>query len=129
MGYIRHSFSKIGSSAGRANRTEFWYFLVFIFILNVILNVALPLAYPDAYMQTPGLGSERTMAEGVLDGFALLSFLCSLSLCARRSHDYGGSGCLGMVISIFLIGVLILGIKRGDPGPNRYGDGPFVPRA
>jgi uncharacterized membrane protein YhaH (DUF805 family) len=103
--------------------------MVFIFCLNGIFNVALPFTCPWAYRQMPGMGPGHTVVQVMMTGFAFLSLLASLSLCGRRSHDNGKPGLLGILLPIILLGFLILGLLRGDPGPNRYGDGPFEPDA
>jgi uncharacterized membrane protein YhaH (DUF805 family) len=65
-------------------------------------------------------------------GILLLVFgvllLSHLALCAKRLHDCGYSGWLGL---LFLVGdffmFLILCLPNSTPGPNQYGNRPNAP--
>lgn len=92
---------------GRANRAEFWQFVLVMVIVNVVLGMI------------PKIGPILT----AIWGLALL--LPSLGVTARRFHDRGKSGWLQLLCLIPLIGALIvvlMCIPEGDKEANAYGE-------
>jgi uncharacterized membrane protein YhaH (DUF805 family) len=92
---------------GRARRSEFWYFLLFvivgIFALSLILGFI-----------------SSTLAAIVTGIFYLGMFIPYLACLIRRMHDVGKSGwyCLIPIYSIILI------FTDSQPGSNEYGPNP-----
>lgn len=57
---------------------------------------------------------------------ALIVFICSI---IKRLHDMNRSGwdCILLVVPLYNVYLaLVLLFKRGDDGPNQYGDAPLV---
>lgn len=139
-------FSKYASFSGRASRSEYWYFVLFNFLVGLVTGVLDVTIF--------GLENELSPINTVA---SLVLFLPSLAAGVRRLHDTNRSGWwygwffialvgISVVIGVMVasnpyavddaiglfailgIGGLIYGIvllvfmcQRGDPGPNRFG--------
>ena len=114
MKYYILAFKQAFNFKGRANRPEFWYFTLFSTIISFIFSL----------IDTQVLGT--SMSEtGLIGGiYTLISLIPSLSVTIRRLHDVNKSGWnLLWVITIIAIPyVLYLEIKKGNDGPNNYGE-------
>lgn len=123
---IKICLGKYVTWAGRATRSEYWWFVLFYMI---VLTVAIILDV----MFLGGTVSTDPAAEGanvkvnftVLTSIAQLAlFLPILSVMVRRLHDIDKSGWWYWIILIPLVGAILLLVwlcKRGTPGPNRFG--------
>lgn len=120
--------SKYGSFAGRARRSEYWWFALANAVVMNILSAVLVL--PNAeYGVVNGTYSFHAEGPGVLIwlllGLAL--FLPGLAVTVRRLHDTGTSGGFIFIWLVPVIGwilLLVRLIKEGDSGPNQYGPDP-----
>ena len=112
---------KFGDATGRASRSEFWWFQLFIWsviILLILIGIALDRNGGDVFLF-----------------IALAVFLITLipNICSRvrRLHDSDHSGA--NLLWPFLLGalgnimVLILLCQRGNKGENEYGPNPLIP--
>jgi uncharacterized membrane protein YhaH (DUF805 family) len=91
---------------GRARRSEYWYYTLFIVIISIVLTFA------DA-----AIGSEQGIL-GLI--FSLGTLLPSIAVGIRRMHDVGKSGWY-ILIPIYN---LVLACTNGDTGTNEYGSDP-----
>jgi uncharacterized membrane protein YhaH (DUF805 family) len=106
---VRRAFSNFANFSGRANRGEFWWFVVANIVANVIL----------------------TVVDSTILGFPILSLIWALvalipglSLSVRRLHDVDKSGwniLWGLVPVVGIVLLLIWYAKQGEPRPNRFG--------
>ncbi len=94
---IRTCLTKYVDFNGTASRSEFWWFVLFVFLVCVALNIVSPLV-------------------GGLFGLAML--LPELAAGARRLHDTGKSGWLQLLLLIPLIGLIILIVLWAQPGKS-----------
>ncbi len=99
-------FNKYVVFKGRADRPEFWYFVLFqVVVLAVLSLVSRP-----------------------LEGLASLVFLLpGLAVGARRLHDINKTGWWMLIGLIPLIGWVLLiywAAQPGDAGGNEYGEPP-----
>ena len=105
-------FSKYATFQGRAKRSEFWWFELFIVIVYVVLMV---------------LGSvigDPSIPMILLGIFGLAVILPAISVTVRRLHDQDKSGWwywIALVPAIGGIWLLVLMCLPGTPGPNRFG--------
>ncbi len=83
---IKVCFQKYVDFTGKATRPEFWWFFLFLFVVNLILGQFLPI-----------LGSV----------FSLATLLPTLAVGARRLHDTGKSGWW-QLIGLTGIGIFVL---------------------
>ena len=114
MKYYILAFKQAFNFKGRAKRPEFWYFTLFSTIISIICSL----------IDTQVLGT--SMSEtGLIGGiYTLISFIPSLSVTIRRLHDVNKSGwnLLWLITIIGIFYVLYLEIKKGNDGPNNYGE-------
>ena len=115
---IDKAFRNYFNFSGRSNRSEFWYFFLFILIGNFLTHLI------DTYI----IGyhpDEMGIVSGI---FFLATAFPQLSLTFRRLHDTGKSGwwfLLSFTI-IGLIPLLVWWCTTGDQKKNRYGNIPKV---
>ena len=113
---INKAFNKYFDFGGRSNRSEFWYFFLFMLIGNTITHII------DTYII--GYHEEEM---GIVSGiFWLITAIPQLSITFRRLHDVGKSG-LWFLLSFTIIGFIPLIIwwcTMSEPKKNRYGNIP-----
>jgi uncharacterized membrane protein YhaH (DUF805 family) len=124
---------------GRADRSEFWFFLLF-FLVGYVFVVALDMGLGSPVVRLaswPG-GHLLPMAHMLDDvGWLVLLyrpvlFLPSAAVTVRRLHDIGRSGWWGLlwVLPVPILGWFVLVpwlMRPSDPGPNSYGTAPPAP--
>ncbi|WAK00480.1 DUF805 domain-containing protein [Methylobacter sp. YRD-M1] len=103
---------------GRAQRQEFWYFMLFYLLIYFALSVI---------DQVTGAFNEQT-GTGLFSGIYTLAMLIpSLAVGARRLHDTGRSGWWQLLSLIPVLGILVLIFffaQDSQPGANQYGPNP-----
>jgi len=109
--YFIDTFSqRYAEFSGRATRSEYWYFHLFMYLI-IIGSVLIPFL-------------------SILTIIAYLVFLIpSLALTVRRLHDTGNSGWLILIRAIPVVGSLILLVfmcMESHPYENQYGPNPFL---
>lgn len=129
---ISTCFKKYAVFAGRASRSEFWYWILFYFIVAVIMNILDTLfgfQVMSVTNEATGNSVYTTYNPGYLSSiWYLIVLLPTISVTVRRLHDTDHSGWWWWLNVICCIGGLILVfafyIKPGDEGENRYGPPP-----
>ena len=97
--------------SGRAQRTEFWMFVLFNFLIS------LGLAIIDYVL---GLGILQPL-------YGLAVLIPAIAVSVRRLHDTGRSGWWLLLALIPLIGIIILivfYVQDSQPGDNAWGPNP-----
>ena len=101
--------------AGRAPRSEYWYFVLFTMLVAIVASSI------DAIIF--GLGSQ------ILQTIASLAlFIAGLAVWVRRLHDTDRSGWWWLLALVPIVGWIIILIwlcTRGTAGANRYGPDPL----
>ncbi len=99
---IKTCFSKFADFNGRASRSEYWWYVLFILVTGAVLT-----------------SINRNLAAL----FYLVTLLPSIAAAARRLHDTNRSGWLQLIGLIPLIGwiIMIFLLVQGPKDPNRYG--------
>ena len=121
-------FSKYATFSGRARRSEFWWWVLFTFILSAIASVLdnlLGLHVVSTTATSSGVSVNSFGWIGAVVGLALL--LPSLAVTFRRLHDTGRSGWWWLLSLICCIGTILLWIfclSDSTPGTNQYGPNP-----
>jgi len=121
--------SKYATFTGRAARPEFWWWALFVLLMNVAT------ALIDLFLIAPALGIEAFTEDTPQPLSALVSLgllLPGLAVGARRLHDINRSGWWMLIILIPFIGALVLlwwCVKKGDEGENEFGPPPEVAEA
>ncbi|MDC7698343.1 DUF805 domain-containing protein [Vogesella indigofera] len=101
---ISMCLSKYADFKGRATRSEYWWFILFTFLVSLVALIIDP-------------------TEVLSNVLSLVFFLPSLAAATRRLHDGNRSGWwqLLAITVIGLIPLLIWMCSKGDPHRNDYG--------
>lgn len=119
MRYYVKAFKNYCNADGRASRKELWLFLLFHYLVTFVLS------FLDGFF---GFYSTTIPLDY---GYMTLAYLL-LSICPaacvqiRRLHDVNKSGTWWFLFNVPLVCfyIIYLYLKRGDSGPNQYGDPP-----
>ncbi|MEU0549197.1 DUF805 domain-containing protein [Micromonospora sp. NPDC005979] len=116
---IKSVLSQYVGFAGRARRSEYWWFALFTVLVSIVTSVldsALGLNFVD--------GSSSGFI-GLVVSLALL--LPTLAVAVRRLHDTDKTGWWLLIALIPLIGAIVLivfFVQDSTPGGNRFGPSP-----
>ena len=105
-------FRKYATFEGRARRSEYWWFILFVNIVSAALNAW--------FANENGFSLLGTI-------FEVLTILPTLAVTWRRMHDIGKGGIWGLIDIIPLVGwifLLVWTTRKSEPGPNRFGPNP-----
>lgn len=122
---ISRAIGKYCCFTGRASRSEYWFWVLFTFIINAIIGTSQGIMI-GIY------GDESHIAylcSFVLYAWSLAILLPSWGLTFRRLHDTGRSGWNVCWILLPLIGEIILLVYLCQPSQmdeNKYGPVPNV---
>lgn len=118
---IQICFSKYATFEGRARRSEYWFYTLFIWAVQMILYILGIIILG----KSPEDGTNILMSI-----FSLATLLPSLAVFWRRMHDIGKSGAwffLNLVPCIGSIVLLVFEITDSQPGENQFGMSPKYP--
>ena len=152
MDAVKICLKKYFDFNGRARRSEYWWFMLAIYIVNAVINGALYSVIAGLLAKKQALVNEgvRIAFEGgdissieaqdptttiwilfiLMFVIFIALFIPQLSAGARRLHDLGKSGHLQWIyLAVIFCGigpliVYILCIPDGKPEPNQYGESP-----
>ncbi len=114
---IRHKYATF---AGRAQRKEYWFFVLWYCVFYLGLLQA------DALLMRGS--ADAPFGAGPLSAiFAVATLLPAAAITVRRLHDTGRSGWWALIGLVPLIGdlvIVVFAVQAGEPGPNRYGPDP-----
>lgn len=116
---VRSVFQKYATISGRAPRSEYWWWFLFVFLSNAVLGAVDGVLFGRGTQFLAGL-------------FSLAVFLPSICVAGRRLHDRDMSAWWLLLWLIPFVGWLVLlyfYVQPGTPGPNRFGPDPLDPRA
>ncbi len=116
---IRSGFQNYTNFADRSCRSEFWYWVLFGFIVSLVAS------FIDVIIGFDGIIGP---IQGIT-GLALL--LPNIAMAIRRLHDIGKSGWFILIGLIPVLGWIYLIYLYVQPteGPNQYGQAPLAPPA
>jgi uncharacterized membrane protein YhaH (DUF805 family) len=127
---IASGFKNYVSWKGRANRAEYWYWALFVFIVtlpfNIIYNVVV-----QSQLRVDIAANNWAAFSSVMFGWsywllvvvALALLLPGLSMLIRRLHDLDRSGAwfwIGLVPFVGGIILFVFSVLPGTPGKNRF---------
>lgn len=120
---VKTCFSKYATFKGRARRSEYWWFSLFMVILIFVAVIV------DDSME----GIDKETGLGFCSGIlCLVLFLPSLAVCIRRLHDTGHSGWWYLISFIPFLGSFVLlyfSLLDSSPEENRFGESPKYSQA
>lgn len=118
MYWFLAALKKYATFSGRAQRAEYWYFVLFYLLIFLGLSVV------DSI--TGLYGTEAGM--GLFGGLLTLGlFIPSIAVGVRRLHDTGRSGWWLLIALIPLVGAIVLlvfAVQDSAAGDNSYGPNP-----
>ena len=103
---ISSGFSNYVSFKGRASRSEYWYWTLFVTLASTILQIL-----------DGALGS--VLLNSI---FSLATLLPGIAVAVRRLHDVNKSGWW-LLLAFTVIGIFVIlywMIKKSDYGENNY---------
>ena len=106
--------------SGRACRSEFWYFVLATFLVSMIISI-IEIATGMVDIESDEMGILSII-------FALLLFVPSLSVTARRLQDRGWSGWW-QLLYLTIVGILViivLNILPAQEDENKWGRNPLL---
>ena len=149
MDAVKICLKKYFDFKGRARRSEYWWFMLAIYIVNAIINGGLYSVMGGLIAKKQALVNEgvRIAFEGgdissieaqdptttiwilglLMFVIFIALFIPQLSSTARRLHDVNKSGHLQWLHLLCGLGgplCMILCIPDGKPEPNKYGESP-----
>ena len=116
---ISTCFKKCTNTNGRASLSEFWWFYLFCYLVNIVALLLFSL-----------IGYTISGIEGLLFFLPICSFLCGivnlflmLAVTIRRLHDTGHSGFWYFIVFVPLIGPiwLLILLLTSNNEENKYG--------
>ena len=116
---IKSYFKNYATFKGRARRSEFWFTVLFTFLVSAALSIIF--SGPTGMMWD--MAVEQTSAAENL--WSLATLVPSLAVTWRRLHDVGRSGKYFFFILIPMAGIIMLLIeltKDSQAGANQYGE-------
>ena len=99
---IRSGFQNYTNFKGRASRAEYWWWALFTVILSILLS---------------------SISDSIGNLGSLVTLLPSIAVAIRRVHDVDRAGWF-ILVPIYN---LVLVLRRGDSGENRFGPPPPPP--
>lgn len=133
MSLMFEPLRKYATFEGRARRSEYWLFSLFLFLSGIPAGILLMIAGVGAAGVSnadsaagAGAASLVVIVLLLIGAFCLAMFIPSLAVSVRRLHDSDKSGWL-LLLSLIPFGsfvILIFTLIDGTPGPNRYGEDP-----
>lgn len=109
---IQYCFGNYGKFDGRAGRSEFWWFILFTWLVSVALNIIDSAIFRDSNIHILGIL------------WTLAVIVPQLAVGCRRLHDIGQSGWLQLLLLIPCVGFIVLIVLWAQPtrpAPNQYG--------
>lgn len=104
---------------GRASRSEYWYFVLFNFIVSMVLG-----AIGAGIASLAGTAAWISVLSWI---WSLAMLVPSLAISVRRMHDIGKGGGWIFISLIPLVGAIwfiVLCCQPSEAGPNRFGNQP-----
>lgn len=111
---IRMGFDKYAQFSGRSSRSEFWWWMLFAWIIGLAGGVI------DTLLGTMGI------VDGIL---SLVLLIPGIAVAVRRLHDIGKGGGWYFILFIPLVGWIIFLVwmaTDSEMAPNRFGPVPNV---
>ncbi|HEX5017900.1 MAG TPA: DUF805 domain-containing protein [Actinomycetes bacterium] len=124
---IKRGFAGWSTWSGRATRSEYWWWVLFLFLVSLIPYIGvfatMDWSTNDDGTLNGGGGSAIWWVLLAIVGLALI--LPTIAVSVRRLHDTGRSGWWYWVqlipCGIGLIWWIILTVQPSQPGQNQYG--------
>ena len=123
---LKAAFQNYVNFKDRTSRGGFWWYILAYLIVAMILNIGDSALFgaASAEVSASESGSIRDSSGPLVSLWALVNFIPSIAICARRLHDTNRSGWLQLVGLIPLLGwifLIYICVQKGTAGENRFG--------
>ncbi len=133
MGFVdavKSGFGKYVTFSGRAARSEYWWWVLFVVILSIIGFAIDGIINPASVTTEMGDGTVGVSSTGgpVSMIISLAMLLPGLAVSVRRLHDIDKSGWWILIGLVPLVGFILLIVwycTKGTMGSNRFGEDPL----
>ncbi|CAN5185409.1 DUF805 domain-containing protein [soil metagenome] len=107
---ISAGFSKYATFEGRSTRSEYWYFVLFLFIVGILTSIA-----DEMLFSSSEYGPIGTI-------FNLATFIPAIAAATRRLHDTGRSGWWQLLYFTIIgaIVVIVWQCQPSEPAANKF---------
>lgn len=126
---IKTGLSKYVTWKGRASRSEFWFFFLFVMLCMIAASIVDGILGTTIKTVNPMTGLEQSAGYGYVYMLVALALLLpNISVMVRRLHDTGRSGWWYWIALIPLVGAILLIVwfaTKGTTGSNQYGEDPL----
>jgi uncharacterized membrane protein YhaH (DUF805 family) len=115
---IRSALSKYATFNGRASRSEFWFFYLFLVLVDGVASII------DAFI----INNPNSPLTAIT---ALVFLIPLIAVATRRLHDIDRSGWWQLLVFVPIVGAIVLIIwlcTAGSPESNRFGNNPLSGR-
>jgi uncharacterized membrane protein YhaH (DUF805 family) len=119
---VRSGFNNYANFSGRALRSEYWWWVVFVWIASAVANIIDRALGWRVYETTVNGIQQGSGPIAAIVGLALI--IPGLAVLVRRLHDTDHSGWWFWLVIIPIIGWIVLIFflaSSGTPGTNKYG--------
>ena len=135
---INRAFKKYCCFTGRASRSEFWWFILFVYLIQTgatLISFGIFGSSISEIATNPDAASDPDVISNLISLYLLPSviglvfFLPMLGLLFRRLHDAGHSGFCWLLSFIPFVGgiiILIFTLQSSQMFTNKYGPVPNV---
>jgi uncharacterized membrane protein YhaH (DUF805 family) len=106
---ISQAFKNLLTFNGRASRSAYWWFALFLFIISVVLDI---------------IGAAAGGGKAFRYAIEAVIILLSLAVQVRRLHDTNRTGYWWFIALIPVLGSIVLIVFNclpSTPGPNKFG--------
>ncbi|MEJ2435971.1 MAG: DUF805 domain-containing protein [Pseudolabrys sp.] len=113
---MRSGFNNYVGFSGRAARSEYWYWVLFVFLVNIVASILDTAIFPFQHLSP--LSAIAT----------IILLLPGIAVAVRRLHDMDHAGWW-VLIALTVIGGIVLLIWfcfKGTDGANRFGPDPLT---
>ena len=127
---IANGFKKYASWKGRATRSEFWFWTLFVVIVQIPFSIIYFVTSQTALQSAIASGNQGAALAALVGPtywllvlVSLVFFLPSLAVLIRRLHDLDRSGGWYWILLVPFAGsivLLVFTLLPGTPGKNRF---------
>ncbi len=124
---VKACFSKFATFSGRAQRSEFWWFVLFVWAMSIVLSIVDSTLF-GTVVRTGNSFYASTNTPIFSGIFSLVVVLPNLAVSVRRLHDTDRSGwwlLIGLIPLVGLIVLIVFFASKGTDGNNRFGSDPL----
>ena len=121
---VKNVYANYVTFKGRASRSEFWKFAIFMAIVTLVLYLPLIVTGGQTGELTSGLNTLVLVSLLAVGVFMLVTVIPYLAVLVRRLHDTDRSGWWYWIALVPFVGglvLLVLLVLPGTPGDNRFG--------